>query len=63
MGSFRDLIAYKKSFALSMDIFTITKKFLKEETYSLIDQIDARQGLFLHPLLRLIKNGNIQITL
>src|SRR3569833_3111732 len=39
MSSFRDLIAYKKAFALSMDIFFITKSFPKEETYSLIDQI------------------------
>ena len=39
MGSFRDLIAYKKAFALSMEIFEITKRFPKEETYSLIDQI------------------------
>ena len=39
MGSFRDLIAYKKAFGLSMEIFKITKDFPKEETYSLIDQI------------------------
>ena len=39
MGSFRDLIAYKKAFALSMDIFSMTKSFPKEETYSLTDQI------------------------
>ena len=39
MSSFRDLIAYKKAFALSMEIFLITKSFPKEETYSLIDQI------------------------
>jgi len=39
MSSFRDLIAYKKAFALSMDIFFVTKTFPKEETYSLIDQI------------------------
>jgi len=39
MSSFRDLIAYKKSFALSMEIFFLTKTFPKEETYSLIDQI------------------------
>ena len=39
MSSFRDLIAYKKALALSMDIFFITKAFPKEETYSLIDQI------------------------
>ena len=39
MSSFRDLIAYKKAFALSMEIFVLTKSFPKEETYSLIDQI------------------------
>ena|ERR1700743_1552920 len=39
MSTFRDLIAYKKAFALSMEIFSITKSFPKEETYSLIDQI------------------------
>lgn len=39
MGTFRDLIAYKKAFTLSMEIFWLTKGFPKEETYSLIDQI------------------------
>ncbi|GAB3914972.1 four helix bundle protein [Mucilaginibacter boryungensis] len=39
MGTFRELIAYKKAFNLSMEIFELTKKFPKEETYSLIDQI------------------------
>ncbi|HVS91977.1 MAG TPA: four helix bundle protein [Mucilaginibacter sp.] len=39
MGSFRELIAYKKAFSLSMGIFQETKSFPKEETYSLIDQI------------------------
>lgn len=39
MSSFRDLIAYKKAFALSMEIFWLTKTFPKEEMYSLIDQI------------------------
>lgn len=39
MSTFRDLIAYKKSFALSMEIFFLSKSFPKEETYSLIDQI------------------------
>lgn len=39
MSSFRDLIAYKKAFALSMEIFSTTKSFPKEETYSLTDQI------------------------
>ena len=39
MGSFRELLAYKKAFNLSMEIFEITKNFPKEETYSLIDQV------------------------
>jgi four helix bundle protein len=39
MGSYKDLLLYKKSFALAMDIYFITKQFPKEETYSLIDQI------------------------
>jgi four helix bundle protein len=39
MGSFKDLMVYQKAFALSMDIFSITKQFPKEETFSLIDQI------------------------
>ena len=39
MSSFRDLIAYKKAFSLSMEIFLLTKSFPKEETYSLTDQI------------------------
>lgn len=33
------MIVYQKAFALAMAIFEITKKFPKEETYSLIDQI------------------------
>ena len=39
MGSYKDLILYKKSFSLSMEIFVLAKHFPKEETYSLIDQI------------------------
>ena len=35
----QELLAYKKSFALAMKIFEITKLFPKEETYSLTDQI------------------------
>lgn len=37
--TYRDLLAYKKSFSLAMKIFEITKTFPKEETYSLTDQI------------------------
>lgn len=36
---YRDLLAYKKSFALAMRIFDISKQFPKEEQYSLTDQI------------------------
>lgn len=36
---FQDLLAYKKSFELSMAIFEMTKTFPKEEKFSLTDQI------------------------
>ena len=35
----QELLAYKKSVALAMKVFEITKSFPKEETYSLTDQI------------------------
>lgn len=39
MGDFRDLLAYKKAFSLAMEIFELSKRFPKEEKYSLTDQI------------------------
>ncbi|WP_421941471.1 four helix bundle protein [Pedobacter sp.] len=39
MGDFFDLLAYKKSFQLAMEIFEMSKFFPKEEMYSLTDQI------------------------
>jgi len=36
---FQDLLAYKKSFELAMEIFTISINFPSEEKYSLTDQI------------------------
>ena len=36
---FQDLFAYQKAFSLAMEIFATTKKFPKEEMYSLTDQI------------------------
>jgi four helix bundle protein len=39
MGTYKDLLLYKKSFILAMEIYSITKRFPKEETYSLTDQI------------------------
>ena len=35
----RDLKVYRKAFDTAMEIFELTKKFPKEETYSLTDQI------------------------
>lgn len=37
--SFRDLLVYRKARELAFEIFTLTKRFPKEETYSLTDQI------------------------
>ncbi|RPJ24075.1 MAG: four helix bundle protein [Chloroflexi bacterium] len=37
--SFRDLIVYRKARELSLEIFRLTKRFPREETYSLTDQI------------------------
>lgn len=39
MSDFRDLIVYKKAFALAMKIFEITKSFPKDEKYALTNQI------------------------
>jgi four helix bundle protein len=36
---FQDLLAYKKSFELAMDIYNMTKSFPTDEKYSLTDQI------------------------
>lgn len=38
-NSFGELIVYQKSKKLAQDIFVLTRKFLKEEMYSLTDQI------------------------
>lgn len=37
--SFKDLDVYQESYALAMEIFRETRKFPKEETYSLTSQI------------------------
>ena len=39
MSTYKDLLAFKKAFALAMKIFETSKHFPKEETYSLTDQI------------------------
>ncbi len=39
MGDYKDLLVFQKSYALAMDVFTITKLFPKWEQFSLVDQI------------------------
>jgi four helix bundle protein len=39
VNSFKELIVYQKAHRLAMDIFELSKKFPKEEKYSLTDQI------------------------
>jgi four helix bundle protein len=39
MVPFKNLHAFKKAYQLAMDIFQVTKRFPKEELYSLTDQI------------------------
>ncbi len=41
---FRELLAYKKAFELSMEMFELSKSFPKEEKYSLTDQIRRSSG-------------------
>ena len=37
--NFKETAVYKKSFALAMEIFEISKSFPKEEKFSLTDQV------------------------
>lgn len=39
MGGFKDLVVYKKAFEMSRMVFRLSKRFPKEETYSLTDQV------------------------
>jgi len=39
MSTYKDLLAFKKAFVLAMKIFEISKRFPKEEIYSLTDQL------------------------
>jgi four helix bundle protein len=39
VSNFKDLIVYRKAHKLTMEIFELSKKFPKEEKYSLTDQI------------------------
>ncbi|MBK9176849.1 MAG: four helix bundle protein [Flavobacteriales bacterium] len=39
MGGFKDLVVYRKAFDMSKMVFRLSKRFPKEETYSLTDQV------------------------
>jgi len=39
MGTFKDLIGYKKAFALALEVRKLTRKFPREELYTLTDQV------------------------
>ena len=39
MGTVKDLIVYRKSFDLAMEMYELVKRFPKVERYSLVDQI------------------------
>lgn len=39
VSNYRDLAAYQKAFELQQAVFVASKKFPKEETYSLTDQV------------------------
>ena len=39
MGNLKDLLVYKKAFALALKVFKLTRKFPKEELYTLVDQV------------------------
>jgi hypothetical protein len=60
MGTFKDLIVYKKAFQLAMEIFEMTKTFPKEERYSLTDQIRRSSRLFVLVWLKDTEKENIR---
>ena len=39
MGDYKNLLVFQKAYALAMEIFEISKRFPREEQYSLTDQI------------------------
>ena len=39
MGSYKDLVVFKKAYSLAMDILQISKSFPSDEKFSLTDQI------------------------
>lgn len=57
---FRNLMAYKKAFALAMEIFQISKTFPKEEKYGLPVQIGDRPGGFVQVSVRHIESVSMK---
>jgi four helix bundle protein len=53
---YSDLLAYKKSFALAMMIFEVSKEFPKEEKHSLTDQIRRSSRSVTLPLTEAYRN-------
>ncbi len=41
LKNYRDLKVWQKSYGLCLDLYRITKKFLKEEKYGLTSQIKS----------------------
>lgn len=39
MSSYKELIVWQKSYKLTLDIYTVTKKFPKEELFGLVSQM------------------------
>ncbi len=39
LESYKDLITYKKAYELTLEIYKLTRKFPKEETYGLVSQM------------------------
>ena len=58
---FRELLAYKKSFSLAMEIFELSISFPKEEKYSLTDQIRRSHEAFVLTLQNPIEKEDISI--
>jgi hypothetical protein len=54
--SHRDLEVYRRAFDAAMQIFEISRKFPKEETYSLTDQIRRSSRSVAQTLLKLGAN-------
>ena len=61
--NFRNLAAYKKAFALAMEIFDLSKKFPAEEKYSLLPtRSDGLRDLFVHASARLTEREDMEPT-